>query len=46
VRHKEYGLLDIGRDQDEEIEFPLDEIELKKKDANYRLISDYSYWFH
>jgi len=21
-------------------------IELKKKDANYRLISDYSYWLH
>ena len=43
---EEYGLFGIGRDQDEEIEFPLDEIELKKKDPNYRLISDYSYWFH
>jgi Calcium binding len=42
----EYGLFCIGRDQDEEIEVPLDEIELKKNDANYRLISDYSYWFH
>jgi hypothetical protein len=41
-----YGLFCIGRDQDEEIEIPLDEIELKKKDPNYRLISDYSYWFH
>jgi len=43
---EEYGLFGIGRDQDEEIEFPLDVIELKKKDANYRLISDYSYWLH
>jgi Calcium binding len=41
-----YGLFGIGSDQDEEIEIPLDEIELKKKDPNYRLISDYSYWFH
>ena len=41
-----YGLFCIGRDQDEESEIPLDEIELKKKDPNYRLISDYSYWFH
>jgi len=40
------GLYGIGVDQGEEIEFPLDEIELKKKDPNYRLISDYSYWFH
>jgi hypothetical protein len=46
VFDEEYGLFCIGRDQDEEIEFPLDEIELEKKDANYRLISDYSYWFH
>ena len=35
-----------GHDQDEEIQFPLDVIELKKKDAKYRLISDYSYWLH
>ncbi len=43
---EEYGLFGLGIDQDEEIEFPLDEIELKKKDPNYRLISDYSYWLH
>jgi hypothetical protein len=43
---EQHGLFCIGRDQDEEIEFPLDVIELKKKDANYRLISDYSSWLH
>src|SRR5271157_4443736 len=41
---EEAGLYGIGLDQDEEIEFPLEVIELKKKDANYRLISDYTYW--
>ncbi len=41
---EEAGLYGIGVDQDEEIEFPLEVIELKKKDANYRLISDYTYW--
>jgi Calcium binding len=34
----------IGIDQDEEIEFPLETIELNKKDPNYGLISDYTYW--
>ena len=43
---EEAGLYCIGVDQDEEIEIPLAEIELKKKEANYRQISDYSYWFH
>jgi hypothetical protein len=37
-------LYGIGIDQDEEIEFPLETIELNKKDPNYRLISDYAYW--
>ena len=35
---EEAGLYGIGVDQDEEIEIPLAEIELKKKEANYRLI--------
>jgi hypothetical protein len=43
---EEYGLLCQGRDRDEEVEVPLDEIEVKKKDPNSRLVSDYSYWFH
>ena len=42
---RKLGCIGIGMDQDEEIEFPLDEIELKKNDPNYRLISDYTYWF-
>ena len=43
---EEAGLNGIEFDQDDEIEVPLAEIELKKKEANFRLISDYSYWFH
>jgi hypothetical protein len=35
-----------GRTPDgEEIDFPLDDIELGKKDPNRRLLDDYSYWF-
>ncbi|HEX8200686.1 MAG TPA: hypothetical protein VF590_09375, partial [Isosphaeraceae bacterium] len=42
----EDGLICKGRDRDEEIEFPLSEIEVKKKDPNFKLVSDYAYWFH
>ena len=41
---EECPLYGIGIDQDEEIEIPLEVIELKKDDPNYRLISDYTYW--
>jgi hypothetical protein len=41
---EECPLYGIGIDQDEEIEVPLETIELKKNDPNYRLISDYTYW--
>jgi len=41
---EECPLYGIGIDQDEEIEFPLEVIELKKKDRNYQLITDYMYW--
>ena len=37
-------LYGIGLDEDEEIEVPLEVIELKKEDQNYRPISDYTYW--
>jgi hypothetical protein len=44
---EEYGLIALGRDaQGEELEVPIDELELGKKDPNRRLLSDYSYWFH
>jgi hypothetical protein len=44
---EEYGLTCWGRNPNaEEIEVPLDEIELRKKDANRRLLSDYAHWFH
>jgi hypothetical protein len=36
----------MGRDRDGETEFPLAEIEARKKDPNSRLLSDYAYWFH
>src|SRR3954469_5591094 len=42
----EDGLICEGRNRDEEIEFPLCEIEVKKKDPNFKLVSDYAYWFH
>ena len=41
---EEAGLYGIGVHHDEEIEFPLEVIELKKQDPNYQLISDYTYW--
>jgi Calcium binding len=42
----ECPLYGIGIDEDEEIEFevPLEVIDVKKDDPNYRLISDYTYW--
>ncbi len=43
---EEFGLICVGRDRDEEIEVPLGEIEVRKKDPNARLVSDYAYWFH
>jgi hypothetical protein len=44
---EDYGLIGLGRDpKGEEIEFPLDGVELGKKDPNRRLLSDYAYWFH
>ena len=43
---EEDGLICQGRDQNGRIEIPLAGVELKKKAPNYRLISDYSSWFH
>ena len=42
----EDGLVCTGRDRDEEIEIPLCDIEVKTKDPNFKLVSDYAYWFH
>ena len=44
ISDEECPLYGIGIDQEEEIEIPLEVIELKKDDPNYRLISDYTYW--
>ena len=40
------GVICLGHDRDEEIVFPLGEVEVRKKDPNYKLVSDYAYWFH
>ena len=40
------GLICLGRDQDEEVVFPLGEVEVGKKTPNYTLVSDYAFWFH
>ena len=42
----ESGLLCICRRGDEVIEFPLGDIEVKKKDPNFKPVSDYAYWFY
>ena len=41
----EDGLVCTGRDREEEIEIPLCDIEVKKKEPNFKLVSDYAYWF-
>ena len=44
---EEYGLIAVGHGpKGEEVEIPLHEIEVGRKDPNRRLLSDYSYWFH
>ncbi len=43
---EEDGLLCKGRGRGHEIEVPLAEIEVGKKNPNFKLISDYAYWFH
>jgi hypothetical protein len=41
-----HGLIGLGRSPTgQEIELPLDEIELGRKDPNRRLLADYSSWF-
>ena len=42
----EDGLVCKGRGRGDEIEVPLAEIEAEKKNPNFKLISDYAYWFH
>jgi Calcium binding len=43
---EEDGLICLGRDSGEEVVFPLGEVEVGKKTPNYRLVSDYAFWFH
>ena len=41
---EECGLFGIAATKEGEIEIPLESLDLKKQDPNYRLISDYTYW--
>ena len=41
---EECGLFGIAATKEGEMEIPLESLDLKKQDPNYRLISDYSYW--
>jgi hypothetical protein len=43
---EEDGLICLGHERDEEVVFPLGEVEVGKKTPNYRLVSDYAFWFH
>ena len=38
------GYIGIAATKEGEIEIPLESLDLKKQDPNYRLISDYTYW--
>ena len=42
----EDGLFCKGRGRGDKIEVPLAEIEVGKNNPNFKLISDYAYWFH
>ena len=41
---EECGLFGIAATKEGEMEIPLESLDLKKQDPNYRLISDYTYW--
>jgi hypothetical protein len=41
----EYGLFCQARRDNERIELPLTEVEVRKGDPNRQLVADYSYWF-
>jgi hypothetical protein len=43
---EECGLFGIGVGENEEMEVPLEVIDLKKNDPNYWLLTDYTYWSH
>ena len=42
----EDGLICLARAGSEEIDFPLDAVEVKKKHPNFKLLSEYAYWLH
>ena len=43
---EQYGIIGTGRDPEEEVNFPLAEIEVKGSSPSCEMVSDYSYWFH
>jgi calcium binding protein len=46
VIDEQYGVIGTGRDPEEQVNFPLAEIEVKGSSPSCRMVSDYSYWFH
>jgi hypothetical protein len=43
---EQYGIIGTGRDPEEQVDFPLAEIEVKGSSPSCEMVSDYSYWFH
>ena len=43
---EEDGLTLTARYQDREVVVLLSEVELRRKDRNYKMVDDYEYWFH
>jgi hypothetical protein len=46
VIDEQYGIIGTGRDPQEEVNFPLAEVEVKGSNPSCRLVQDYYYWFH
>ena len=45
VVEERHGLIGVGGCGGKRIEFPMNVIDIDKKDPNYQLIEDYAYWF-
>jgi hypothetical protein len=43
---EQYGIIAMGRDAEEPVDFPLAEIETKGSSPTCRMVRDYAYWFH
>jgi hypothetical protein len=43
---EQYGIIASGRDPEEQVDFPLAEVEVKGSNPSCRMVRDYAYWFH